>query len=174
MEEWKDIKGFEGLYQISNYGNVMNTKTQKLLIPYLRSNGYMGVTLYKNLKKYYLSVHRLVAIHFINNPENKRCVGHLDCNKLNNMVDNLYWCTHKENNNHPTTRKRRSKSMKGRRPVAYNPKKVYQYDKNGILICVWESACKAGENGYNRGNIQACCHNKRKTADGYIWSFNPL
>lgn len=173
MEIWRDIKGFEGLYQISNYGKVKNVKTNRFLKTYKKSNNYLGVTLYKNNKVYYLSVHRLVAITFIPNPENKPCVGHKDCNRSNNKVENLYWCTYAENNNHPITRLARSNTLKGKRPLTKNqPKQIKQYSKQGVLIRIWESATEIGKNGFNRGNIQACCYGKRKSADGYIWCFN--
>lgn len=97
-EVWKDIKGFEGLYQVSTHGNVrsLNYRRKKIVhnlkISYSGS-GYGVVVL--GGKNYY--VHRIVATEFLPNPENKREVNHIDCNKENNRVDNLEWCTQTEN-----------------------------------------------------------------------------
>ena len=97
MEEiWKDIKGYEGRYQVSNLGNVKSLRTNKLLY-YSNSDNYYRVSLYKN-KRTMFSIHRLVAEAFIPNPNNLPCVNHKDCNTYNNKVDNLNWCTYKQNN----------------------------------------------------------------------------
>ena len=99
-EIWKDIKGYEGLYEISNYGEVWSERKQGLLKKGKSATGYYSVSLYKNKKQKIFLVHRLVAITFIKNKENKELINHKDANKLNNHIDNLEWCTYKENNNH--------------------------------------------------------------------------
>lgn len=105
-EIFKDIKGYKGLYQISNFGRVKSLtricgfyKSKDLILKSKISNkGYERVTLTKkNIKKNY-SVHRLVGIAFIKNAYNKPCINHKDRNKLNNHVNNLEWCTYSENN----------------------------------------------------------------------------
>lgn len=109
MEKWKDIKGFEGKYQISNYGNVKSIKrfvnhwqgglrlvNERLLKNFIKQ-GYMYVDL--GNKKHY-RIHRLVAESFITNSDNKLEVNHKDGNKLNNHVNNLEWATHSENMKH--------------------------------------------------------------------------
>lgn len=107
-EEWKDIKGFEGLYKISSLGRVMSlhphgckdTK-EYIKVPDSIHNGYLRVELHrKGRRKIKMLVHRLVAEAFIENPEGKREVNHKDCNKHNNTVSNLEWCSHKENMKH--------------------------------------------------------------------------
>jgi hypothetical protein len=113
MEIWKDIKGYEGLYQISNHGRVKSldrfiidkngvSKFKKgcVLKQGSYSNGYKFVQLRPIITQHNWSVHRLVAIHFIDNPLNKQCINHKDCNRTNNHVDNLEWCTHSENTLH--------------------------------------------------------------------------
>lgn len=95
-EKWKFIEGLEGKYQISNYGNVFNVRTHKLLKP-SNINGYRRVNISK-IGTFY--IHILVAKHFIPNPKNKPCINHIDCNKANNKVSNLEWCTYKENTKH--------------------------------------------------------------------------
>lgn len=111
-EEWKDIKDFEGLYQISNYGRVKSLKrhrqlySKRLLIPeIIRKNGYdkdgyQILPLNKLSKKYVKKIHRLVAEAFISNPHNKPCVDHVNCITSDNRVTNLRWVTVKENNKH--------------------------------------------------------------------------
>ena len=98
-EIWKDIKDYEGLYQVSNLGNVKSLKTNKNLY-YSKSKNYLRVSLNKNgIRKGY-SIHRLVAQAFIPNPNNYPCVNHKDCNGNNNKVNNLEWCTYKQNNSY--------------------------------------------------------------------------
>ena len=116
LEIWKDIEGYDGIYQVSNLGNVrsveriVNTPVPKsdemfkrrvpgvLLNPTRnKQSGYMIVTLYKGSKNCKHSVHRLVANAFIENPEHKKCVNHKDYDRTNNRLSNLEWVTHKEN-----------------------------------------------------------------------------
>ena len=113
QEVWKDIRGYEGLYQVSNYGNIRSvphsylTKSGKkmvvsgrLLAPRLHNKGYYTISLYcgKHRKQFY--VHRLVASHFCCNPNKYPCVNHIDNNPSNNRACNLEWCTHKQNTAH--------------------------------------------------------------------------
>jgi hypothetical protein len=98
MEEiWKPIQDFED-YQISNLGNVRNIKTNKRLKPYINNGGYLDISLCKNKKNTKFKIHRLIAIAFIPNPENKPTVHHKDKNKLNNSIENLEWATMSEQN----------------------------------------------------------------------------
>lgn len=99
MEIWKDIAGYEGLYQISNYGNIRNSKG-RLLKYYENHKGYYKVGLNKNGKNSKFRVHRLVAQMFIPNPHEYPQVNHIDGNKQNNNVTNLEWCTNTENQIH--------------------------------------------------------------------------
>lgn len=98
-EIWKDIKNYEGLYQVSNLGNVKSLRTGKKIY-YSTAGGYYRVNLFKDKRRKGFSIHRLVAEMFIPNYNNKPCVNHKDCNRKNNKVDNLEWCTYKENNNY--------------------------------------------------------------------------
>lgn len=108
MEIWKDIKGYEGLYQISNYGRVKslprmmkNRKCEEIIkAPSVLPKGYLKVSLCKNGKIKYFFIHRLVAEAFIPNPNNFPCVNHKDCNPRNNEVSNLEWISYKENNSY--------------------------------------------------------------------------
>jgi hypothetical protein len=100
MEEiWKDIKNYEGLYQISNFANIKSLRNNKIL----KINNYSEydkVILYKNKKANIFYVHRLVAESYLPNPHNYNCVNHKDENKRNNKTDNLEWCTRLYNCNY--------------------------------------------------------------------------
>jgi hypothetical protein len=102
MEVFKTIKGYEGYYEISNYGNVRSTsyKGVRILKPSLTKCGYQNVILCVNQKKIHKLVHRLVAEAFVENPNNLNVVNHLDGNKTNNIPSNLEWCTTEQNNEH--------------------------------------------------------------------------
>ena len=96
MEQWRDIKGYIGLYQISNMGNVKSLISNKNLKPVPNIDGYLHVNLHKDGKGKMHSVHRLVALHFIPNPENKPTVDHINTIRTDNRVSNLRWFTRKE------------------------------------------------------------------------------
>lgn len=102
VEIWKDVIGYEGLYQVSNLGRVKSFKfkNERLLGGTINHNGYRVVNLTKNGITKHKFVHRLVANAFIDNPQGKPFVNHIDSNPLNNMVSNLEWCTQSENVHH--------------------------------------------------------------------------
>lgn len=112
MEEiWKDIEGFEGLYQVSNLGRVTRVTTGRILKSGKDKDGYLQVTLCKDSTKYTKKIHRLVAQAFVSNSENKPEINHIDEDKANNRVNNLEWSTRKENNNHGTHNERSSRTQ---------------------------------------------------------------
>ena len=125
-------------------------------------NGYYYVCLSKNgiVKSYY--VHRLVAQAFLPNPNNYKEVNHKDENKTNNVVTNLEWCDRLYNVRYGTGIERRSKTQS---------KPVLQYDLKGNFIKEWKSVAECGMNGYNYGNVAACCRGELKTYKGYIWKY---
>lgn len=165
IEVWKDIKGYEGQYQVSNLGNVRSlnynhTGQIRLLKQVPTKTGYLRVNLGSN--KINRSVHRLVAEAFLPNPNNLPCINHKDCNPQNNIVDNIEWCTVTYNYFFADRVKKVAKA---------NSKSVKQMDLNGNIIKIWPSLAEAGRNGFSVGNIWSCCIGKRKTTGGYQWSY---
>lgn len=168
-EVWKDIPNYEGLYQVSNFGNIKSLTRkridrnqilqERLLTKRTKENGYQIITLCKESKEKKCYVHRLVAQAFIPNPNNLPEINHKDENKLNNNVNNLEWCTRIYNANYNELPKKQYK-------------KVFQYDLDGNFIKEWESI-KSIKKHFNKGNncgaISECIHNKQKTAFGFIW-----
>lgn len=100
--EWKDIKGYEGRYQISSDGKVKNVLKNKILKGTIFA-GYKGIQLFTKGKYKSFLIHRLIAEYFIPNPENKPCIDHIDGNKMNNAISNLRWVSYKENSQNPIT-----------------------------------------------------------------------
>lgn len=110
-ELWKDIKDYEGLYQVSNLGRVKRVATGRILKPLKHTKGYLNIGLYKNHTASKKLIHRLVAQAFIPNPENKAEINHIDEDKTNNISSNLEWSTRKENVNYGTHNERMSKTQ---------------------------------------------------------------
>ena len=176
-EIWKDIKDYEGLYQVSNWGRVKSLNyrhTGKEMVLQLNKTkyGYLLVCLYKDGKSRWFSVHRLVASTFLENPDNLPCVNHKDEDKTNNFAGtpendytdgNLEYCTTAYNNSFGTRPKRAAE---------HKCKPVLQYTKTGDFIREWKSIIEVKrELGYGNGNISNCCLKKLKSAYGYIWKF---
>jgi hypothetical protein len=113
-EVWKSIKGYEKDYAISNMGRLYSKKSDMIMKPMTATNGYLVACLWKNNHQKKHLIHRLVANAFLENPQNLREINHKDENKLNNLVTNLEWCTHKYNMNYGKIREKISKANKGK------------------------------------------------------------
>lgn len=176
-EVWRDIKGYEGLYQVSNMGRIKRLERtffdksghkqhpkERILKPKTEQNGYLRVILCNGSgKRKTLLVHRLVCEAFHENSENKPYVNHIDENKANNKASNLEWCTVTENINHGTHNARVAKSLS---------KSVGQYTTDGKLIKVWQSTNEVERQlGFSHQSISAVSRGKQKTAYGYIWKY---
>lgn len=163
-EIWESVKGYEGLYEISDLGRVKriykNGKT-RILKPSCNKQGYVQLALSKNNKLKTFKIHRLVAIAFIKNSSNKREVNHIDGNKKNNSLNNLEWVTSKENIEHAIKTGLRNKT---------NAKKINQYDLNNNFLATW-SSLKEAQISCNVSHIVDCCKGKRKTAGGFRWGY---
>ena len=172
-EVWKDIPGYEGLYQVSNFGEVKSLsryhhKKETILKKHKTKDGYYETTLVKNGKYKFIRTHRLVAFAFIPNLLNKEQINHKDGNKLNNNVENLEWCTLQENKDHAI--KTGLQDFKGKK----NPKAkaVNQYDKDGNFIKKYDTLRQAMyETGISEHCISSVCNKHIKTAGGYKWEF---
>lgn len=170
-EVWRDISGYEGLYQVSNFGNVRNTKG-KILKQTNGNSGYKRVFLFKDRYKPFF-VHRLVAMAFIENPENKPCVNHIDNDRTNNMFDNLEWVTYKENMQWASKQGRMTPSeevRRKRREALKDKRSVVGIDKDGNEHH-FKSMTDVSDLGYIPNKISMCCRGLRKTAYGLVWHF---
>ena len=160
VETFVKIDGFEK-YEVSNLGKVRNIKSGRVLKPRLHREGYLEHLLYKNNKQKFLLLHRILATAFIDNPEGKPCVNHIDENKLNNDLSNLEWCTKRENNIHGTRIKRAAEKLF---------KKVIQLDLDDNVLNEFESMVQAErETGVSRRSISNCCNGRSKSAGGFKW-----
>lgn len=163
MEIWKDIEGYEG-YQISNMGNVKSlgndkAKKEKILKPAKHRCGYLKVNLCKQGKTKTHLIHRLVALHFIQNPNNLPFINHRDEDKTNNAVQNLEWVTPKQNINYGTRNQRVAEKLS---------KQVLCVETNKIYPSVNEVERQLG---FSNGNIVNVCKGKFKTAYGFHWKY---
>ena len=169
QEIWKDIRGYEGLYQVSNYGRIKRTlKTKpegRILKPLIGKDGYLQINLSKNNSTKTQRVHRLVAIAFIENPNDYPIVNHKDENVKNNRAENLEWCDVKYNTNYNNATQRRGRSQR---------KSILQITLDGRLVREWSGRVEIVETlGYNGGNISSCCLNYPHcvSAYGYKWKY---
>lgn len=175
MEEFKVIKGFER-YSVSNEGNVINNITGHSISQRRASNGYMRVNLRKGNCKYEkpktASVHRLVAEAFLMPVEGKNYVNHKDGDKTNNKVENLEWCTARENTIHSFITGLQINPKGKNNPLS---KIVYQFTLDNKLINKFYGTKEAERcTGVRSGDISACCNGKQKTAKGYKWSYGEV
>lgn len=170
-EIWKDIKNYEGLYQVSNLGRVKSLnrieksgnkfrkRAEKILTQNI-TQGYKYVNICKNNKIKTYRIHRLVAETFLPNPEKLPQVNHIDGNKLNNDVNNLEWCSCKHN------------IQEAYRLGLSKTTKVKQYTLSGTLIKSWNSIAEAGKKlNLDTSAISKCCRGKRKKVGNYMWKY---
>ena len=171
------IKGYEGLYEVSNFGRVRTIKRQgtdtRILKGSIDHTGYHRISLAKDGVHKSHGVHRLVCSTFIDNPENKQTVNHKDGNKLNNHVDNLEWMTYSENHTHAYRELHRPSHMVGKTGVLHpGAKQVKKTCINTGITTYFTTLREAAKSGdFNEGHISACCHNNRKSHKGFYWSF---
>lgn len=163
--DWRDIENYEGLYRVSEWGDVMSigNDEKKLLRLRYSGDGYLQVTLFKNgIRKTY-RVHRLVATAFCEGAEEFECVNHKDEDKTNNHYDNLEWCTKEYNNNYGTRNQRVLISMTEKYGI-----QVRCVELNMEFSSLEEAARYTGVYTHH---ITACCKGKRKTTGGYHWEY---
>ena len=184
-EIWKDIEGYEGLYQVSNMGRVKSlnyrrTGKEEILKGVDYGEGYLYVSLWKDGKVKQCRINRLVAQAFIENPQNLPEVNHKNEDKTDNRVENLEYCSSSYNVNYGTRNKKVAEKLKGKKHSEEHNKKigkklskpVFSVDKESGLIMWWESAMEASrQTGISQGNISNCCKGKAKSAGNHIWFY---
>lgn len=179
-EKWKDVKGYEGIYQVSNLGRVKSldrkvyqknksnkfqyvTYKGKILKSQKQRNGYLIIDLHRNNKTKRKLVHILVAETWIPNLNSNKYINHKDSNPQNNRIDNLEWCTQSYNVKY---------AYKNGNKIAPNMKKTNQI-KNGKIINTYISMTDAErKTGIKSANISKCCRNIRKHAGGFQWEYS--
>lgn len=187
MEIWKDIIGFEGLYQVSNLGRVKSLqrivscgKGDRVVKERIKriskhNMGYEVYNLFKNGKCYPHLRHRLIAVHFIPNPKNLPEINHKNGNKKDNSIENLEWCSYSRNLKHAYEIGLRQKrppllgKLGAEHPLS---KPIAQYNPIGEFIKVW--ACSKDvwrELGYDHNGIRNCANGRLKTSHGFKWKF---
>lgn len=161
IEVFRDIPGYEGLYQVSNLGNVKslgngdNKKCKERMLKSCKDkDGYLMVCLSIHSYEKSYRIHRLVALAFLPNPNNYPQINHKDENRSNNNVDNLEWCDQQYNNEYSKV------------------KPVNQYSLDGIYIATYKSIKEASRTtGIAQAGIVQCCKGRLKTSGGFIWKY---
>ncbi|MES2620168.1 MAG: NUMOD4 domain-containing protein [Bacteroidota bacterium] len=190
MEIFKDIKGYEGFYQVSNLGTVRSIERKyidskgvqkrrsgKVLSPFKTRCGYLLVIVSKEGIAIKYSIHRLVAETFINKVDKRECVNHIDGNKQNNAVDNLEWCSHSENIKHAfrTGLKKPSMHRVGKKNEQNGKSvRIQQLTKDGLLIKEYPSISEAARQlniRFGTSNIGSCANGKLSIAYGFKWQY---
>ena len=187
IEIFKDIKGYEGLYQVSNLGNFMSlnyngTGKPRLMKTTKNKYGYLVIKLFKDRKPKMCRVHRLVAEAFLPNPDIKPFINHKiegDEGKKTNIVylnedgtvdeekSTIEWVTAKENSNYGTCIQRRAKTQTNRN----KSKKVLQFTLDGEFIREWPSTMECKRNRFNSGHVSSYCLGKRKSHKSFLWRY---
>lgn len=179
-EEWRPVVAYEGLYEVSDWGNVRSlnynkTKEIKELKQIPDKDGYMNVCLHKYGSQLSKRVHRLVADSFIPNPDNKPCIDHINGKKDDNRVENLRWATVVENNRNPVTMKNMIGIQNGRQLNRKDcSKPVYQYTLDGKYVATYPSASEAARVfNCHKGTIAKCCvdSGRNNKALNYKWYY---
>lgn len=187
IEIWRPVKGYEGLYEVSNLGRVKSLERTvvykngtthrhigQILNPCYKRK-YPSVSLFKNKKQKTYNVHRLVAEAFIPNPDNKKEIDHINTDRTDNRVENLRWCTSSENMNNPLTKTKNSNSHKDMWKKDSHREKICKkvlMILNGEVINTFYGTGEASrQTGINNSHIASVCRGKRKTAGGYKWKY---
>lgn len=170
-EIWKDVKGFEKLYQISNTGRVFSIRRKKILVPKTDKDGYYAVTLW-NGKNNYRTIHRLVAEAFVEHKEGCNIVNHKDCNKKNNNADNLEWTTVRGNTIHAyQNSKEYQRRCQKLHDIGVESRKIkIDVYYNGEYVCAYNSKKETAKNlNISEKTVYNRLHNRFSTRSGYTF-----
>ena len=173
MTQWKPLERYNGLYLVSDDGQIFSTRSNRLLKPQVTNVGYLRIELNINGKTYREGVHRLVAECFVPNPNNYPVVNHKDENPLNNHADNLEWCTQKYNMNYGTCIERRVAHMDYKSGAEnHKSKRVYQFDLEGNFIAEYGGVREAERiTGLASNCISKAATGILKQYAGYVWCY---
>lgn len=186
QEIWKDVAGYEGFYQVSNFSRVKSLDRiivqkngikkkikERIVIQVKDSKGYYFVGLHKDSKIGQFRVHRLIAQYFIPNPQNKPHINHINGIRTDNRLENLEWSTVSENNQHAYTNNGRISPMKNKTGILNKQSKpIIQSDKNGNFVKEYAAIADAFRiTKIQQSDISSCCRGLLKSAGGYIWKF---
>lgn len=178
QEVWKDIEGYEGLYQISNCGRVKSLNYRRhgypqILVPKENNSGRLWIELARDREKRCFLIHRLVAQAFIPNPNGYAEINHKDENPHNNVADNLEWCNRQYNvsyyyQRHPNGPTKCCSERYGNRKKL----PIEQRSADGVVVRIWKNSREIFlETGMSDWSISECCRGNRNTAYGYYWQY---
>lgn len=177
MEEFKKVteckKELQNLYLISNEGRVFSLQQNRFIKWRSNGNGYYNITLRKNNITQKFFIHRLVAIHFIPNPDNKPFINHIDCNPSNNKVDNLEWCSHKENMEYASKLGRFNKTAEWTEKIrkASHKKAIIGIHTQTGEVLIYPSIQATKKDGFEPSCVCQCCEGIRKTHKKIKWQY---
>ena len=187
IEEWRDVVGYEGLYQVSNTGLVKSvtriikhkllgkkTVNERILKPFTNELGYSHVRLSRGNTQKHKLIHRLVGESFISNPDNLPCINHKDENPRNNNIENLEWCTVQYNNTYGKHAERIKNTDYKAMKYLGTPyvRKIIQKTIDGEIIRVWESLTEAAiQTKTQLSKICCCCRGRRNLSNGFRWEY---
>lgn len=180
-EKWKPIKGYEGLYSVSNCGRVKSLErtasgtnrrqSEKILTPIKGNRGYSSVSLCKGGKQRRFLIHRLVAYAFIPNPSQFPCVNHKDEDIGNNRADNLEWCTREYNYYYGTARERCGLSH-NKAVLQLNAPQWAPGCKGDEIVCCYKNAEQVAEKGYSPNAVKKCCQGRQQSHASFYWKYS--